>query len=172
MCILNRRKKYLFILGLFLLMSPGQAWSGATMYPLTKKSIHSAARYHKVPVAAMYGLLAAEGGQVGRYSSNTNGTWDLGPYQINTKWFEWDPALSDSGITPERLMNDGRLNVFVAARIFSKVLKEFPNVWQAIGAYHSRTPKYNTAYQWRVFKKLLTIEDYSPFLTNANEYVR
>jgi len=41
-----------------------------------------AAREFDVPLAALVGLLAAEGGKEGEAVGNSNGTWDLGLWQV------------------------------------------------------------------------------------------
>ena len=48
--------------------------------------IFTAAQTYSVPPTVILGVLNVEGGKVGMASSNTNGTYDLGPMQINTIW--------------------------------------------------------------------------------------
>ena len=45
-----------------------------------------AAQTYSVPPAILVGIYKAEGGQVGQEVRNTNGSYDLGPMQINTVW--------------------------------------------------------------------------------------
>ena len=45
-----------------------------------------AAQTYEVPPALLVGIYKAEGGKAGLEVSNTNGTFDLGPMQINTIW--------------------------------------------------------------------------------------
>ena len=52
--------------------------------PLTAACVLDAARAGGLPAAALFGILATEGGKTGEALRNTNGTWDMGPFQINT----------------------------------------------------------------------------------------
>ena len=45
-----------------------------------------AAQTYSVPPAVLVGIYQVEGGKVGQAVANTNGTYDLGPMQINTIW--------------------------------------------------------------------------------------
>ena len=52
--------------------------------PLTWECVIGAAKRFNLPLAALVGILATEGGKTGEALSNTNGTWDLGGFQVNT----------------------------------------------------------------------------------------
>ena len=52
--------------------------------PLTADCVVDAARASGMPVAALFAILATEGGKTGEALSNKNGTWDLGGFQVNT----------------------------------------------------------------------------------------
>lgn len=45
--------------------------------PLTVECVLDAARASGMPVAALFAILATEGGKTGEALSNKNGTWDL-----------------------------------------------------------------------------------------------
>jgi hypothetical protein len=49
---------------------------------LTLDCVADAAWEHDVPLVALMGILAAEGGTVGIAVRNANGSWDLGPMQV------------------------------------------------------------------------------------------
>jgi hypothetical protein len=49
---------------------------------VTPDCVADAAREHDVPLAALMGILAAEGGTVGIAVRNANGSFDLGPMQV------------------------------------------------------------------------------------------
>ena len=55
-----------------------------SMRPRTADCVLDAARISGMPVAALFAILATEGGKTGEAMSNRNGTWDLGPFQVNT----------------------------------------------------------------------------------------
>lgn len=117
------------------------------MRPLTVDCVLDAARVSGMPVAALFAILATEGGKTGEALSNRNGTWDLGPFQINTVHLD---ALAAMGIAPDDILRDGRVNAYAAAWLLRKEYQRTGNLWQAIGAYHSRTPHRRDAYIRRV----------------------
>ena len=45
-----------------------------------------ASQTYSVPPAVLVGIYKVEGGKVGQEVRNTNGSYDLGPMQINTLW--------------------------------------------------------------------------------------
>lgn len=117
------------------------------MRPLTVDCVLDAARVSGMPVAALFAILATEGGKTGEALSNKNGTWDLGPFQVNTVHLR---ELAAMGISPDAVLRDGRVNAHAAAWLLHKEYRRTGNLWQAIGAYHSRTPHRRDAYIRRV----------------------
>ncbi|EPR86855.1 Conjugative transfer protein TrbN [Acinetobacter junii CIP 107470 = MTCC 11364] len=95
-----------------------------------------------------------EGGTIGRTSQNTNKTEDHGPMQINTVWIK--RLNKDFGITREMITNDFCWNVMSAAYILRyEINLAGGSIWDGIGHYHSRTPKYKYPYIQRVYKNSL-----------------
>lgn len=119
--------------------------------PLSWECVVDAADRYNVPLAAMVGILATEGGKTGEALSNTNGTWDMGPFQINTCHVN---ELLQAGMAPEIILQDGCANAYAAAFILRKEYDRSRNIWDAMGAYHSRTPHLHAAYLGRVKKHL------------------
>lgn len=115
--------------------------------PVSMECIVDAARASALPLAALIGVLAAEGGQPGEALSNTNGTWDMGPFQINTCHTN---ELLSLGVAPEVVLRDGCVNAYAAAWLLRKEYNRTGDIWQAVGAYHSRTPEHRDAYIARV----------------------
>lgn len=115
-----------------------------------------AAQTYQVPPAALIGIYHVEGGKVGQQVRNSNGSYDLGPMQINTIWL---PELSKRwGVSPEHakkwLRDDPCTNVGVAAWILKGHLRETNNLARAIAHYHSRTPRYGSVYRDKVIAQL------------------
>lgn len=108
-----------------------------TQAPLTFNAILDAANAYDVPLAPLLGILATENGRLGEALSNANGTWDLGPFQVNTCHLN---DLSEIGFTPEAVMSDGRTNAFAAAWLLRQEVLRSGNLWDGVGHYHSRTP--------------------------------
>lgn len=111
-----------------------------------------ASQTYQIPPAVMVGIWQVEGGQVGQAVSNTNGTYDLGPMQINTIWL---PELSQKwGVSEETakrwIKDDPCTNMGVSAWILRSHYNETGSLSKAIQYYHSRTPKYGYAYRKKV----------------------
>ena len=81
---------------------------------------------------------------------NSNGTRDLGLMQINTLWL---PTLAKYGIQEQHLF-DPCVNLAVGAWILRSRQASFGNTWEAVGAYHSKTPKYKRNYAGQVYGNL------------------
>lgn len=111
-----------------------------------------AAQTYEVPPAVLVGIYKAEGGKAGLEVSNTNGSFDLGPMQINTIWV---PELAEKwGVSEKKahelVRDDVCTNVSVAASILRSHLNETQDLAQALQHYHSRTPKFGEKYKQRV----------------------
>ena len=123
--------------------------------PLLWECVIDAAHKNGLPLAALVGILAAEGGAPGEALSNANGTWDMGPFQINTCHVN---ELLQAGMRPDVILLDGCANAYAAAWILRKEYDRTRNIWDAVGAYHSRTPHLRDAYLGRVRKHLSRLE--------------
>jgi hypothetical protein len=115
-----------------------------------------AAQTYAVPPAVLLGIYQVEHGTVGQEVGNDNGTYDLGPMQINTVWL---PQLSQywgvSENTARRWVRDDPCtNVGVAAWILRNHMDETGSLAQAIANYHSRTPLYGSAYKSKVISSM------------------
>jgi len=116
-----------------------------------------ASHTYSVPPAAMIGIYQTEGGKVGQaVGPNKNGSYDLGPMQINTIWL---PELAgywgvNVDTAKEWVRDDPCTNMGVAAWILSNHYKETGNLSRAIAHYHSRTPYYGNIYKSKVVKAI------------------
>lgn len=115
-----------------------------------------AAQNYAIPPQVLIGILHVEGGKVGQQVRNTNGTYDLGPMQINTLWTkelakEWNVSRAEA----KRLIRDDACtNVNVAAWIFRRNWNEAGSLKKAIQWYNSRTPHIGRAYGKKVIAKM------------------
>jgi hypothetical protein len=120
--------------------------------PVTVECVLDAAKAQRIPLAGLVAIMAAEGGQVGRVAQNSNGTWDIGPGQINSSWLT---RLAVHQVSEGVLLNNGCVNVLSAAWIFKQALIEKNgDVWAAIGRYHSCRGTLALDYQRRVYRLL------------------
>lgn len=113
--------------------------------------VDAAAAAYRLPQPVFRAVLLTEGGWVGLRSKNSNGTYDLGPGQINTIHL---PELAKAGITEHMLVHDVCVNVHVAAYRLRTEIERAKDFWRGVGNYHSRTPHLHKAYLQRVIKNL------------------
>lgn len=117
--------------------------------------IDQAAHEYGLHPMLLQSVMMVEGGKLG-FSRNTNGSYDLGPMQINSTWL---PKLAPYGITARSLAYDTCMNVRTGAWILkSEIVKAGGDVWQGIGNYHSHTPKFNLIYRNKVAAALRRIQ--------------
>ena len=133
---------------------------------VTTNCVVEAARAYQVPIAAVVGILRAEGGKVGTLHRNPDGSVDYGPMQVNSTWL---PTLSRVGITPTLLRDDGCLNVAVGAWILrSNIIQNSGSLWAGIGAYHSAHASLSHWYQMRVYHELVATPNFTETIDAAN----
>ena len=112
-----------------------------------------AADAYNVPAAVLRGIYEVEGGRVGQaVGPNRNGTYDLGPMQINTLWI---PKLAehwnvDYKTAYNAVKNDGCVNMSVSAWILAGRIRSTGNLTMGIAHYHSATPKFGHTYAKKV----------------------
>ena len=110
--------------------------------PLTAVCLAASAHAYHLPEVYLHAILKTEGGQVGQQVRNTNGSYDLGPFQINTAW---GPAIGRYWHVPvpralEWVRDNGCANALIASAILKKMLIETKgDLPKAIGYYHSHT---------------------------------
>lgn len=122
----------------------------------------AARHYHRpsdpISLQAFVDLLAAirltEGGQVGHIHWNRNGSYDIGPMQINSTHLA---QLRQFGISYQSLLQNDCENIVVGAWILHSNLGAARNLWASIGDYNSHTPWFNRTYQLRIWRHLQTV---------------
>ena len=112
-----------------------------------------AAKTYAVPPQVLIGILEVEGGHIGLESGpNGNGTYDLGPMQINEIWLpelarHWDV---DEPTARVWVKDDPRVNIGVGAWILRRQINKTGDLYEGIAHYHSATPKYGGPYAQKV----------------------
>ena len=106
-----------------------------------------AAMRHGVPANVLLALASVEGGKNGQLVRNTNGSYDVGHFQINTIHF------GEKGVFNHIRKDDaawrGCFNAEMAAWFLRQRL-DAPtggDYWARVATYHSATPKYNSIYR-------------------------
>jgi soluble lytic murein transglycosylase-like protein len=112
-----------------------------------------AAQTYSIPPAVLLGIYQVEGGRVGQeVGPNKNGSYDLGPMQINTIWLE--ELAGEWGVPTATarkwVRDDPCTNVGVSAWILRRNLDETGDLAKSIAHYHSRTPTIGGAYRRKV----------------------
>ena len=115
-----------------------------------------ASQTYEVPPAVLVGIFSVEGGKVGQEVKNTNGSYDMGPMQINSLWI---PELSKHwGVGHDTarswIRDDACTNVGVSAWILRNHLNKTGSLSTAISYYHSRTPRLGKAYKSKVINAM------------------
>ena len=106
----------------------------------------TAITYDINPLVLLSVLKVESNGRTGIVSKNTNGSDDLGPSQFNTR--SWAKVLIQKyNIPREALIHD----MCQATRALGFALRTEINaadgdLWEGLGNYHSRTPKYHSEY--------------------------
>jgi hypothetical protein len=101
-----------------------------------------------VPAWLIVAILATENGHPGLAVRNRNGTYDLGPMQVNTRW------VQQERLNARELRDQGCYNVQVSTAILARELRAAPDLATGIGNYHSRTPRHHARYRARVSRVL------------------
>lgn len=133
-----------------------QAGAAAALSPDDRRCIEDAAVRHRLPPSLIRAILAVEGGQPGRVSVNRNGSYDIGPMQINSLWL---PEIRRRGGSLELILHHRCANIEFGAWLLGRELAgidpariDRASFWRAVGNYHSRTPSLNRAYAERVWR--------------------
>ncbi|EJL6460821.1 lytic transglycosylase domain-containing protein (plasmid) [Vibrio cholerae] len=131
---------------------------GTTVAPMViEQCVEKAADKLDFDSTLMMAILDVERGKKGTVSYNeSNGSFDLGPGQVNTIQFEeyWFKHEYPT-VTWQRLKDDVCLNLEVAGRVLKQRLNELKDgqsVWNAVGHYHSKTKTYKLIYLQKVMK--------------------
>jgi hypothetical protein len=121
------------------------------------KCIRQAAAGHEWLERTLWGLHDQEGGWIGAEILNTDGSYDLGPMQVNSWWVgRISRILRHSGSDVRHwLIHDACFNVRAARWIFLSGLAVTGDYWQAVGAYHSPTKLRQQRYRANIARKLI-----------------
>lgn len=116
--------------------------------PATIQCVIEAAKKHNVPAHILLGIASKEYGRNGQTVRNTNSSYDMGHFQLNTIHFRPGEAFSHINIEDARWR--GCYNAELAAWHLNRQLtrkgKEGVDFWTRAGGYHSWTPGPNRIY--------------------------
>ena len=106
----------------------------------------AARRYH-VPVELLKAISMVESrGDPNARNYNTNGSYDIGHMQINSRWL---PKLSLFGVSRDQLW-DPCTNTLVGAWILAQNVQRIGYSWSAVGAYNAASPVMRDRYARKI----------------------
>lgn len=98
-----------------------------------------------LPANLVIAVAEQEGGHVGQWVQNKNGSYDVGPMQFNTVYLR---SLERFGITAKDVEADGCYPYELAAwRLRRHLDRDRGDLWTRAANYHSRTPIHNVRYR-------------------------
>lgn len=148
-----------------LVISPtpaGVAERPAFYTPISQACFYAEAQKQALEPLKLLSVMKRENGRLGAFVRNGNGTYDIGPMQINTVHL---PDISTRLGIPEAkvaqlLAYDGCFNVAAGAWLLRRRTNEANgDFWYGIGFYHSKTPEHRNKYIHDVHKTMTEIAD-------------
>lgn len=132
------------VLAILLLATAGFAAAAKpAQLPPEPPCLHEAATYHQTNPWILRAIVWHESrNNAATMVRNTNGTIDVGLGGTNSVHFD---DLVRKGVAPRALL-DGCTSMYVSAWLLRRHMNNYGNTWQAVGAYHSKTPEYNQRY--------------------------
>lgn len=128
--------------------------------PVTAQCFFAEAARQQIEPLKLLAVMKTEGGRVGQFVRNSNGTYDIGPMQINSVHLaDLSKRLGASREeVASALAYDGCFNVAIGAWMLRKRTDEAGgDFWYGIGFYHSKTPTYRNRYILSVHKNMQDI---------------
>lgn len=117
--------------------------------PASIECVIEAARRQGVPANILLSLASLESGKNGQRVTNTNGSTDIGHFQINT--INWNDGKFAGllEISENDVALRGCYNAELAAWILKSRINESngQDFWTKVANYHSKTKKYNDIYK-------------------------
>ena len=122
----------------------------------------------KIPEIVLDAYLLTENAFPGHIRENTDGSWDVGPMQINS--INWKTFYNKFNVVPTDLRYNGCINLMAGAYIVRTRLDEvgkdkvegWDDFFKIAANYHSKTAKVNIKYQEKWVANLKTLlEDMS-----------
>lgn len=119
------------------------------------------AALNQLPPRVLPAIAVVEGGRAGQAVRNLDGSEDLGPMQVNTRWLPAIATAMGGSVVQARarLLGDTCFNISAGGAILRTYLQETRgDLMGAIGDYHSHTPFRNLEYRglvlhaaWRLY---------------------
>lgn len=138
-------------------MMPMPAAPPPEVQPVTLECVAAVSQRYQVPAALIGAILAQEHGRLGQKQANRNGSYDMGPMQVNSYWL---PTLRRYGVEESHMLHHGCYNLAVGTWILRYEQARNPgDLWRAVGRYHSPDPQKGAGYALRVAGKARDIAE-------------
>jgi len=113
-------------------------------------SVAAAMRYG-IPANLLLAVAEQEGGKPGQWVRNSNGTYDVGAMQFNTRYLR---ELERHGIRSSDVAAGGCYPYDLAAwRLRGHLREDRGDLWTRAANYHSRTPVHNQRYRAQLIRR-------------------
>ncbi len=114
--------------------------------------IGKAAEAYQINPILLRAIREQEQGEIGMKNLNSDGSYDLGPFQVNT--VHAGTLYRQFGITEHQLQYDPCTNAAAAAwHLRLKINENKGNIWKGVAWYHSKTPSLGRIYKKYVVDK-------------------
>ena len=123
--------------------------------PADIECVLEAAYRQGVAANVLLAIASVENGKNGQVVENTNGTYDIGHFQINTMhWEEGGMFHGVPQVSKEDVAWRGCYNAELAAWMLKRNLDENngKDYWTKAASYHSRTPRFNAIYREKLIR--------------------
>lgn len=134
--------------------------------PLTVDCIDRAALDQQVPREILYAIGVVEGGKIGEIAHNSNGSYDIGVFQINSHWLGTLAELyhTDRATIEQHLLWNGCFSAAMAAWVLhKKIIDVGGDFWRGVGNYNSANPPFHDHYLDKVVSRVrLLLRDREP----------
>ncbi|NRN29023.1 lytic transglycosylase domain-containing protein [Photorhabdus heterorhabditis] len=120
---------------------------------IRNQCVSDAANFFGIDPELVFTLFDNEGGKVGSFVHNTNGSYDIGPMQINSSNL---PEIREHfpKVTWKVLAYDACANFWVGTWwLYRKIVDRKGNVFEGIGDYNSKTPKVRAVYIFKFMER-------------------
>jgi soluble lytic murein transglycosylase-like protein len=109
--------------------------------------VNSAATTYGINPALLRSIVKVESGwNPHAIARNSDGSVDIGPMQVNSRWL---PSLAARGVSAKDLA-DPCNNVYVGTWILANLFRHHGVTWDAVGRYNAATKSKRTRYAWLV----------------------
>ena len=109
-----------------------------------------------LPISMILAIIEVEGGKNGEISWNKNGTYDMGPAQVNSVHLD---ELKKFGLDSYHIINNPCINIYSACYIIKKHYDKLDKIKdrglrlaEAAGRYHSKTPYFKERYMRKLLQ--------------------